>query len=351
MDERHYVGVYWGDRKATREACVPPILDMLHALRENDPLFARWYLKLATREESLGAELTEATAREKLEQGIVLAADEVPDHGWKVTLWNGEADGRSAQILLFTGADLGVPFSPTPNSCELQMPRGKDLPEVDALLRRPRMTRLLAELARIWVADWGVVSTDRHLKQVFPTRPPHHPRVGWLTFLHGWRGPAPKLQQGHVTPVEGLGWVVGTHDDTFTSSDGGAFGRIRDLEDALERAKRLDPLGTPGGHTVQTPGAAPAPSVTAGGAGYEAAIDAACAVDVLSGRIPGRRADLADALLRASTALAVAVAAGDDGGRPRAELRALLDLVERLFPEASPEELAGAREALGRVGS
>ena len=79
MDERHYVGVYWGDRKVTKEACVPPILDMLHTLRAHDPVFARWYLKLSTREESLAAEISDATARETLEQGIVPAADDVPD--------------------------------------------------------------------------------------------------------------------------------------------------------------------------------------------------------------------------------------------------------------------------------
>jgi hypothetical protein len=349
MDERHYVGVYWGDRKATKEACVPPILEMLQSLRAHDPVFARWYLKLATREESLAAEITDATARDTLEQGIVLTADEVPYFGWKVTLWNGEADGRTAQVALFMGAHMGVPFSPTPNSCELHMPRGKDLPEIDALLRRPRMTQLLGELARIWLADWGVVSTDRHLKQVLPTRPPHHPRVGWLTFLHGWRGRAPKLQQSHLTVVEGLGWMVGTHDEQFTSSDGSALGRIHDLEDALARAQRLDPLAGPGGSAVQATGSTPGPSATTGGPGYAAAIDAACAVDALSCRIPGRRGDLADSLLRASTALAVALATGDDGARASAELRALLDLVERLFPEASPEELGRAREALERV--
>ena len=212
MDERHYVGVYWGDRKVTKAACVPPILEMVQSLRAHDPVFARWYLKLATREESLAAELTDAKAREMLEQGIERVADDVPDVGWKVTLWNGEADGRTAQVVLFMGAHVGVPFAPTPNSCELHMPRGKDLPEIDALLRRPRMTQLLVELARIWLADWGVVSTDRHLKQVLPTRPPHHPRVGWLTFLHGWRGHAPKLQQSHVTPVSYTHLTLPTSD-------------------------------------------------------------------------------------------------------------------------------------------
>jgi hypothetical protein len=88
----------------------------------------------------------------------------------------------------------------------------------------------------------------------------------------------------------------------------------------------------------------------AGGDAYAAAVDATCAVDAFSGRIPGRRQDLTEALLRASTALVLALASGDDAARPTAEVRALLDLAERLFPEAAAEALERAREALDRVG-
>ena len=105
------------------------------------------------------------------------------------------------------------------------------------------MTALLAELARAWRADWGLASTDSYLYGVLPVRPAHHPRVGWLTFLNARRGHAPAIQRTEVTPVDGLGYVVATHDDPFSADDGAAIERVRDMEDALEKARRLHPAG------------------------------------------------------------------------------------------------------------
>jgi hypothetical protein len=299
-----------------------------------------------TREETLGWELTDGTARAKLLEGIAVSVDDLPEFGWAVVLWNGEADQRSAKIELGMGSHMRSPHSPTPNSCVVQMPR----PAVaGSLLHRATMTALLGDLAVVWSADWGVVSTDRYLLGGPPPRPPHHPRVGWLTFLNGWRGRAPKIPETHVTPVGTLGYVVGTDDDQFSIDDAAAVGRVTAMEDALERAERLQPLGEePGEDAAARP--VPRKSFGVGDQGYGAALDVASAVDALASRLPGRRGDLADALLRASTALVVALATGDDAGRASGEVRALIDVAERLFPETAPDAVGRAREALDRVG-
>ena len=355
MAERHYVGVYWEDRAASREECASQVREMLARLRAHDPLLSRWYLKRPTREETLQTELTDAGERDLLEGGLAPVAEDGPELGWKVTVWNGLGEAQSAHADLVLGAHPRIFFSPTPNSSVLHMPRGRGQAAIDALLGRARMTTLRAELARVWRADWGLASTDSYLYGVLPVRPAHHPRVGWLTFLNARRGHAPAIPRTEVTPVDRLGYVVATHDDPFSADDGPAIERVRDMEDALEKAQRLHPAGespAPDPVEVSLPvssGGATVPSSPAPGDAYQAAIDAACAVDTLSSRIPGRRTDLSDALLRASTALVVAVATGDEGAHTTAELRALLDVAERLFPDTGTGELERARRALARV--
>jgi hypothetical protein len=345
MEERHYAGVYWEDRKVTKDECVTPILDSLARVGAHDPLLSRWYVMRGTREETLGWELTEGTAREKLVAGIVVAVEDMPEFGWSVVLWNGEADQRSAKIELGMGGHMRSHASPTPNSCVVRMPWPA---AAGSLLHRATMTALLGDLALVWSADWGVVSTDSYLLGGPPPRPSHHPRVGWLTFLHGWRGRAPRIPGTHVTPVGTLGYVIGTEDDRFTLDDPAAVGRVTAMEDALERAERLQPRGAaPGKEAPETRVSPGTPG--SGGEGYRAALDVASAVDALASRIPGRRGDLAEALHRASTMLAVVLATGDDAARAAAEVRALLDVVERLFPELGPDELTRAREGLARV--
>jgi hypothetical protein len=347
MEERHYVGVYWEDREVTKAECVPPILDLIARLSAHDALLSRWFVLRPTREESLAAELTGPAAPVLLEAGIAPAVENEPTFGWRLVLWNGEADARSARLELDLGGHMHSHVSPTPNACILRMPRRA---AAEALLRRPSMTALLIELATVWHADWGVASTDAFLLRGPSGRPSHHPRVGWLTFLNAWRGRAPKLPQAHVTPAGSLGYVVATEDEEFTIDDGRATVRVEDVELALERAKRLDPRGARPAAAPSTTDPAPPAALGAGAVGYAAAVDAACAVDALTSRLPARRADLAESLLRASTALAVAVSTGDDGARPAAELRVLLDLAERLFPDAATTEVARVREALERIG-
>ena len=75
MAERHYVGVYWEDRAASKEECIAQVGDMLPRLRAHDPLLSRWYLKLGSREETLQAEITEASQHARLDSGLELVGD------------------------------------------------------------------------------------------------------------------------------------------------------------------------------------------------------------------------------------------------------------------------------------
>ena len=343
MTERHYVGVYWEDRPASKEQAASALLAALARLRTFDPLLARWYPRLETREASLAAELTADRAQVLLDKAIAPTAEDDPKHGWSVRLWNGEDQTRSALLEVTVGARLGMNLFPSPNSCVLHLPTGLEDPAVDALLRRERMVALLGELAAAWEADWGVVSTDRYLRSRLPQRGPHYPRVGWMTFLHGRRGKPPRIRDALVTSVEGLGFIVSAERQRFTAADGGD---VYPIEEALEKAGVLEPTGRPS----RAPSAETSRGTAAEGA-HGAALDAAVAVDALAARIPGRRADLADALLRAATALVVATATQGDAGRARSEVSALVDLADRLLTGAggAVDEVGRVREALTRV--
>ena len=235
MEERHYAGVYWEDREVTKDECVTPILDTLARVGAHDALLSRWYVMRSTREETVSSwELTEADARGKLVEGIAPAVDDRPEFGWRVVVWNGEADQRSAKIELDLGGYMHSHVSPTPNSCVVRMPWPG---AAGALLRRATMTALLGDLAVVWNADWGVVSTDRYLLGGPPPRPSHHPRVGWPTFLNGWRGRAPKDLGTQVTPVGTLGYVIGTEELPVHPRRRGG-GRARHRDGGCPRARR-----------------------------------------------------------------------------------------------------------------
>lgn len=345
MTERHYVGVYWEDRPATKEQAAGALLAALGRMRAVDPLLAQWHLQLDTREASVEAALTEGRAQALLDETLAPTVQEDPKHGWLIRLWNGQDQARSAKLELTVGAHLGLGLFPSPNSCIVHLPRGLEDPDVDALLRRDRMAELLGELARAWEADWGVVSTDKYLRSRLPHRGPHYPRVGWLTFLHRRRGQPPRIPNTLVTPVEGLGVIASTDQQRFSYTDGEA---VADMEVALEKAGVLEPTGKPSLAAAVPEKAAPIPGAPMPGA-YGAALDAAVALDALAARVPGRRTDLADALVRAGTTLVIAAATQGDLGRLRSEVRALVDLAERLLPGVAGDEIGRAREAIARV--
>jgi len=151
--------------------------------------------------------------------------------------------------------------------------------------------------------------------------------------------------------VDGLGYILATRDDEFTRDDGAATDRVEHLENALQRAKKLAPVGpsdSPSSDTEPPRTTATRDSSPAGD-GYPAAVEVAIAVDALSCALPARRGDLVQSLLVASTALVVTLATGENGARGVAELRALLDLAERLCPDSGVDDLASARSALDRV--
>jgi hypothetical protein len=349
MADRHCIGVYWEDRLEARGASAATVVKMIESLRLRHPLLATWYPRLATREESLAAKLEGDAAQALVESAIAPADPENTAHGWKLTLWNGHADGTSAIVELKTGAHIGTPFAPTPNSCLVRLPRAVDDPQVASLLEHDCMVGLVGDLARVWVADWGIASTESYFTSVIPRRPPHHPRVGWITFLHGRRGSPPRSSKRIVAHAHDLGFIVSTGDVRFSSDDSAAVSRMEDLEDALAEAGKLTPIGETHAHEAPEPRPQTAPTVVVGASSVEAALDVAVVVDAIAARIPARRGDLARDLLQASSALLTADACGGDVSRAAREVRALLALVGRLFPAATANDLASAHEALGRV--
>ena len=89
MTDRHYAGVYWEDRPASKQEVSRELVATLSILRSISPLLGRWHLQRETREDSLAAELTAAGGEAIVIDAIVPIDAENPRHGWKVRLWNG----------------------------------------------------------------------------------------------------------------------------------------------------------------------------------------------------------------------------------------------------------------------
>jgi len=343
MADRHYVAVYWGDRAVPLDGCIAEVRDCLRRLAGHSELFARFYPIRATREESLAAELNEDHLRAAAEASVATSGD--ARYGYTINLWNGLDEARSVRAEITVGADIGLEFCPAPNSFALKLPRALHDPATGALVRREPLTRLLEELARAWSADWGTVSTEGYLLGTPALLPPHHPRVGWITFLHRSRGKLPRLPSAVVTRIDGAGVIVAAPDDCFTLDASGAIDRVRGIEHALAEAGLLRPTGT------AAPSPADAPADDGDASALASALAAASAIDAIATRIPSRRADLSDTLLRAATALVVALSAGDDAAARVRELRALLDLTEKLWPAAEDPAVQRARVALAAVAA
>ena len=242
MGERYYLGVYWGHRLESVDACAERARKVLESLRALEPaLFPRWYVWKESKEASLEHPLDEGqgNVRDSLrvprqEPDAPLKPDVDPG-GFALELWNGApTPDMTCRFEMTTGVHHGAWNVPAPNDCEVQLPLA---PSPELRLSR-RAWRSSSRPSRATSRPTGGrCSTNQHLLSSAGSREPGAPLVGWLTFLAAGRGRAPReLPPGaSVEIVDGLGAI-------YTASASSFDWQAADtLRAALEKAKLARP--------------------------------------------------------------------------------------------------------------
>ena len=148
---RTFVGVYWGARRSDLVSCAALAARHFQALSAASSLLGHWYLR-ANRKPK---EPTEVDVRSNVVLEGLLAKGvnrtdidrkPIPELGWRVGFWNGDAGGWSAATDVHCGL-----FTPNPNlSNSATLSISGDVPNELA-------TTLLRTLVEIWNPDRGVV--------------------------------------------------------------------------------------------------------------------------------------------------------------------------------------------------
>ena len=148
------IGVYWGARPADLASCAARATRHFQSLSETSPYLDRWYL-LASRKPK---KLTEVDVHsnvilvDQLAMGVNrtdIDRKPIPELGWRIRYWNGDAGGWSASTDVHCGM---LSRNPNLSNCANVSISG-DVPDTLA-------TELLRLLVGVWNPDTGVVTRN-----------------------------------------------------------------------------------------------------------------------------------------------------------------------------------------------
>jgi hypothetical protein len=246
MNERYYVGAYWGARQETALECARRAEPFFHMLSRCDPSFAQWYQP----GRSIPRELPGAPVHPEvkdLEKLFLRGRNRagsggtvIEDLGFSRTLWN--AKKGETNIRLSCGGYS--PWGP-PNLCLLYPPTEGETRE--RLLCAPVLAEVLTCMATAWDPDFGMATSSEMVGLVEKRK--WEVRVGWLTYLSRRLGTPPPLPAPvRIEPVGELGWLLTLSPERMTASDPEhvAFtARVRELLDraGLIEIPRVAPVG------------------------------------------------------------------------------------------------------------
>jgi hypothetical protein len=245
MQERYYVGAYWGPREETALECARRAERFFHMLARCDPTFAQWYR--AGRGAS--RELPGIPVRPEVQEWEQLflrgrnrtdATGKVIERlGFTEFVWN--AKKERTRIEFHCGE-----YSPwgQGNICLLDPPSTG--PVRERLLRAPVLTEVLTSMATAWDPDFAMATSGEMVDLV--ERREREVRVGWLTYLSRRLGTLPPLPAPvRIHPVGELGWLLILSPEPMTASNPEhvAFtARVRELLDRAGLIERPEPEPT-----------------------------------------------------------------------------------------------------------
>ena len=147
----YFVGVYWGPREESREACAARISGFLVGLAKQDVALSQWFEKVYSLKqpripvpntpEGLLPLLT-------MNRKDVGRREVIPDLGFHFSAWNGRKDGAAASVMALCGAYTPV----ASNSAIVDFDR-EATPAADAL------REILRSAIAVFDPDRGVVTS------------------------------------------------------------------------------------------------------------------------------------------------------------------------------------------------
>jgi hypothetical protein len=243
MQEKFYVGAYWGPREETALECARRAELFFHMLAKCDPTFTQWYRagRSAPRDLPGLAVRQEVEEWEQLFLRGVNRTDAtrkvIADLGFRESVWNAKTRERT-RIELHCGE-----YSPSGpgNTCLFHPPH--EGPARERILNAPLLAGVLTSIATAWDPDFAMATSSTMLDLIQKRK--REVRVGWLTYLSRRLGTVPPLPVPvRIEPVGSLGWLLVLSPDPMTASNPEhvAFtARIRELLDRAGVLERPEP--------------------------------------------------------------------------------------------------------------
>ncbi len=242
MQDKYYVGAYWGPRKETALECARRAELFLLMLARCDPSFAQWYGAGRGSPRELPGQPIHPEMKEletfflKGSSRTDIGREVIEDLGFSRMVWN--AKKEATELHLTCGG-----YSPWggPNSCLLYPPRQG--PVRERILSAPVLAEVLTSVATAWDPDFAMVSSTEMVRLIQKRK--REVRVGWLTYLSRRLGTLPPLPAPvRIEPVGALGWLLVLSPEPMTASNPGhvAFTtRVRELLDRAGLIERPEP--------------------------------------------------------------------------------------------------------------
>jgi immunity protein 52 of polymorphic toxin system len=246
MQDKFYVGAYWGPRKETALECARRAELFFHMLARCDPSFTQWYRAgrgfprelpgwpLRPEMKELEEFFLKGRHRTDVDKEVI------EDMGFSQMVWNAK---KEATHLDFSCGKYS-PWAP-PNICLLKPTRESAVRE--RLLRAPVMTEVLTSMATAWDPDFAMASSTEMVDLVEKGR--FEVRVGWLTYLSRRRGRLPPLPAPvRIEPVGTLGWLLVLSPEPMTASNPEHVAFTTRVRELLDRAGLIEiPEPSPAG--------------------------------------------------------------------------------------------------------
>ena len=176
-----FIGAYWGPRQESVGQCADRLMVCFELLRDCDEVLSRWFEKGKSPREALGQPvdlLSHEKTLQLLESGRrkrELDRTTIEDLGYRVSLWNGQASTKSANVSICCGIHAENPH--LLNSVVFDLPE-----DLTGLPDRDQCMKILRIFVDTWEPDWaGVIS--RASRNARPCNPAL-PFVDWMFYIN-----------------------------------------------------------------------------------------------------------------------------------------------------------------------
>jgi hypothetical protein len=241
MDEKYYVGGYWGDRKETALECARRAELFFHMLARCDPTFAQWYRRgrgfprelpgYPVRPEAQEWEqlFLHGRNRNDVDKGVI-------EHlGFSAHVWNEKKDPSRVRFTCGGYTPWAV------NTCLFLPPH--EGPVRERILSAPVLAEVLTSVATAWDPDFAIATSIQMLDLVRKRK--GEVRVGWLTYLSRRLGALPPLPAPvRIESVGTLGWLLVLSPERMTASNPEHVAYTARVRELLDRAGLVERPGS-----------------------------------------------------------------------------------------------------------